>query len=97
MGILEDGAETWLETVLDKIDYYIIGEGELALENLLRGNTKFKGINGRVDQITDLSSLGPATYDDYDLTSYETFYKSKNNFKKKVSYRKLVRHMKPME
>ena len=84
MGILEDGAETWLETVLDHIDYYIIGEGELALENLLRGNTNFKGINGRVDQITDLSSLGTATYDDYDLTSYETFYKSKDNFKKKV-------------
>ena len=71
MGILEDGAETWLETVLDKIDYYIIGEGELALENLLRGNTKFKGINGRVDQITDLSSLGPATYDDYDHEEHD--------------------------
>ena len=43
--------EEWLDTIRDKIDYYIMGEGELACENLLKGNTEFKGINGRVDQM----------------------------------------------
>lgn len=70
MGVQEE----WLDTIRDKIDYYIMGEGELACENLLKGNLQFKGINGRVEQIKDLSSLGPANYDDYDLTPYETFY-----------------------
>ena len=70
-------AETWLDNIRDKIDYYIMGEGELALENLLKGNLDFKGINGRVDQIKDLTGLGPANYDDYDLTPYETFYEDR--------------------
>ena len=67
----------WLDTINDKIDFYIIGEGELALENLLKGNLNFKGINGKVDQITDLTSLGPANYDDYNLEPYENFYVGK--------------------
>ena len=73
MGVQEE----WLDTIRDKIDYYIMGEGELACENLLKGNLEFKGINGRVDQIKDLSSLGPADYGDYDLTPYETFYQDR--------------------
>jgi len=73
MGVEED----WLDTIRDKIDYYIMGEGELACENLLKGNFNFKGINGRVDQIKDLSSLGPANYDDYNLEPYETFYQDR--------------------
>ncbi len=77
MGVLGDGTEEWLDTIRDKIDYYIIGEGELALENLLKGNYNFKGINGKVEQIKDLSSLGVADYKDYDLDSYEPFYKDK--------------------
>jgi hypothetical protein len=70
-------AESWLDTVRDKIDFYIMGEGELAFENLLQGNLDYKGINGRVDQIKDLTGLGPANYDDYDLTPYETFYQDR--------------------
>ena len=78
MGLGHPGLkEKWIDSVRDKIDYYIIGEGELALENLLKGNYGFKGINGKVEQIKDLSSLGVADYENYDLTRYETFYKDK--------------------
>jgi len=69
--------EEWIDTIRDKIDYYIMGEGELACENLLKGNLDFKGINGKVEQIKDLSKLGPANYDNYDLTHYDTFYKDR--------------------
>ena len=37
MGVEED----WLDTVKPNIDFYIMGEGELACENLLKGNYKF--------------------------------------------------------
>ncbi len=73
MGVEED----WLDTIKPNIDFYIMGEGELACENLLQGNYKFAGINSRAPQIKDLSNLGPADYKNYDLSSYETFYDDK--------------------
>ena len=73
MGVEED----WVKKVRPYIDYYIIGEGELACENLLRGNLPFPGINSRAPQIKNLSELGPADYKDYDLSSYEQFYSEK--------------------
>ena len=69
--------EDWLEDIKPYIDYYIIGEGELACENLLKGNFTFPGINSKAPQIKDLSDLGPADYKDYDLSSYEQFYSEK--------------------
>ena len=76
LGMPGETAE-WIDSVRNKTDYYIMGEGELALENLLKGNYSFKGINGKAEQIKDLSSLGVADYKDYYLDSYETFYKDK--------------------
>lgn len=73
MGVEDD----WLETIKSNIDYYIMGEGELACENLLKGNFTFPGINSKAPQIKDLSDLGPADYKDYDLSSYEQFYGEK--------------------
>jgi hypothetical protein len=69
--------ESWLDTIRDKIDFYIMGEGELACENLLKGNFNFKGINGKVEQIQDLDQLGVADYKDYDLSLYDKFYNDK--------------------
>jgi hypothetical protein len=76
LGMPGETAE-WIDSVRNKTDYYIMGEGELALENLLKGNYNFKGINGKAEQIKDLSSLGVADYENYDLTRYETFTKIK--------------------
>ena len=73
MGVYGD----WLEVVKPYIDYYIIGEGELACENLLKGNFDYPGINSKAPQIKNLSALGPADYKDYDLGSYEPFYVDK--------------------
>ncbi len=66
--------EEWLESIIPYIDHYIMGEGELACENLLKGNFKYPGINSQAEQIKDLSALGPADFKDYDLRSYEQFY-----------------------
>lgn len=66
------------EPVLDYVDYYIIGEGENALVNLLKGNYNYPGINGRSEQIQDLNSLGIPNYDDYDFSQYDTFYESES-------------------
>jgi hypothetical protein len=38
--------DKFLEDMRPLIDVYIQGEGELVLENLLKGNLNFKGING---------------------------------------------------
>lgn len=53
------------------IDYYIRGEGELALVELLKGNTDYPGINGLpIQQIKELDSLPFPDYDDYELKTY---------------------------
>lgn len=61
--------ESMLELRL--IDAMIRGEGELALIELLKGNTNYPGINGQPPrQIDDLESLSYPDYDDYTLRSY---------------------------
>ena len=60
------------------IDVYIQGEGELVLENLLKGNLNFKGINGKADSIEDLDALGIPDYDNYNLSSYTQFYEEED-------------------
>lgn len=74
LGSASNVKDTWLDTIKPDIDFYIMGEGELACENLLRGNFKFAGINSKAPQIKNLSELGVADYKDYDLSSYEQFY-----------------------
>ncbi len=70
MGITKDTIHQFEEYV----DAWIIGEGEEALVNLVRGNMNAKGINGQADTITDLNKLGVPNYNDYDLDAYDTFY-----------------------
>jgi len=66
--------DEWLSTIKDYIDFYIKGEGELALENLLKGNLNYPGINSTGVQIKNLDILGTANYEDYNLTLYDQFY-----------------------
>ena len=66
MGITKDTIHQFEEYV----DAWIIGEGEEALVNLVRGNMNAKGINGQADTITDLNKLGVPNYNDYDLDAY---------------------------
>lgn len=64
---------TFPETLKEQgiIDAYIRGEGELALVELLRGNTDHPGINGRsAEQIKNLDSIPYPNYDDYNLKTY---------------------------
>lgn len=64
---------TFPETLKDQgiVDAYIRGEGELALVELLRGNTSHPGINGRpAEQIKNLDSIPYPNYDDYNLKTY---------------------------
>jgi len=67
----------FVDTVRDKIDCYIMGDGELPLENLLSGNLDFPGINGPGTQAPSMDSLGTPDYQDYvDLDRYEHYYDS---------------------
>ena len=68
----------FLEDIQPLIDVYIQGEGELVLENLLKGNLNFKGINGKANSIEDLDALGVPDYDDYNLSSYNQFYEDED-------------------
>ena len=53
------------------IDAFIRGEGELALVELLKGNTTYPGINGiPFQQIDNLESIPYPNYDDYELVTY---------------------------
>lgn len=53
------------------IDAYIRGEGELAIVELLKGNTKYPGINGiPPQQIVDIDSIPFPDYSDYELKTY---------------------------
>lgn len=64
---------TFPETLKEQgiIDAYIRGEGEIALIELLRGNTNYPGINGlSPKQIKNLDDIPYPNYDDYDLKTY---------------------------
>ena len=67
----------WVHTLEQYIDHYIMGEGEIALRELLRGNLSYPGINSSGIQIEELDQLGHADYSDYDLSAgYENWYDS---------------------
>lgn len=64
LGGKRDFADEMLAT--GKADYYIDGEGELALVELLKGNTDYPGINSTAyNQINDLDSIPFPDYSDY--------------------------------
>ena len=54
------------------IDYWVKGEGEVVLKELLNGNDKYPGINGIMPtQINDIENLPLPNYDFYDLKKYD--------------------------
>lgn len=54
------------------IDFYISGDGELALPNLLKGNLDYPGINTTVwKELDNLDALPPPNYDDYNWELYK--------------------------
>jgi hypothetical protein len=54
------------------VDYYVYGEGEIALRELFKGNIDFPGINGTTPkQIDDLESLPLPNYEFYNLDLYQ--------------------------
>jgi len=67
--------DEYLQSVSGLYDCYIMGEGEYALEHLLKGNLKYPGINSQGVQIENLDDLGLPDYSDYDdLDKYDSFY-----------------------
>lgn len=67
--------DAFISTVHDQIDAYIMGDGELALEHLLRGELNYPGINSAGEQIRDLDVLAAPDYSDYHrLREYDNFY-----------------------
>lgn len=66
-------AATFAEFAIDLklIDYYVLGDGELALMNLLQGVTDYPGINGNPHkQIKDLESLPHPDYQGIEPENY---------------------------
>lgn len=52
-------------------DYFVVGEGEVALVELMRGNVNHPGINNYVPrQIDDLDALPVPDYHDFDFRQY---------------------------
>lgn len=63
------------------VDHFIVSEGEIALKELLNGNTDYPGIDGKLPkQIDDLDSLPLPNYDKFDLDRYEYLEKDKEFF-----------------
>ena len=53
-------------------NYYVQGEGEIVLKELLSGNDTYPGINGKLPiQIQDIESLPLPNYDFYDMDKYD--------------------------
>lgn len=54
-------------------DYVIFGEGEIALQELLRGNTNYPGINSddNLKQLNNLDALPFPNYKHYNLIDYD--------------------------
>jgi radical SAM superfamily enzyme YgiQ (UPF0313 family) len=53
------------------VDCYVVGEGESAIVDILKGTFDKPGINGNPpSQMSDLNSIPIPNYDDYDLSKY---------------------------
>lgn len=65
----------YIDSISEYIDHYILGEGELALVELLKGNLSYPGIDSPGVQISQLDQIGFADYSDYDLSAgYDNWY-----------------------
>ena len=67
--------DTWIKNMVNQklIDHYIVGDGEIALTELLKGNLNYPGINRwSWQQVTDVNEIPFPNYDDYDLQSYSS-------------------------
>lgn len=53
------------------VDYYVIGEGEITVVEILKGELNIPGVNGvPPNQIKDLNSLPLPDYSDFNLSDY---------------------------
>ena len=71
-GISKDREEIWVERLkkANVIDHYIVGEGEVAIVNLLKEG-KGPGIDNKEwEQQRDLDNIAWPNYSDYDLDAY---------------------------
>jgi radical SAM superfamily enzyme YgiQ (UPF0313 family) len=61
----------WMKS-LDLIDYFVVGEGEIAFAELLKGNTSYPGINAyNPQQIMDLNTLPIPDYRSFNFANYQ--------------------------
>lgn len=77
LGISMGGRKDYGDTMLDQglADYFIDGEGEIALVELLKGNFEYPGINSTTyNQIDDLDNIPFPDYSDY-YTDYGQIHK----------------------
>ena len=57
------------------IDYYISGDGDIAIVELIKGNINYPGINQmNWKPIEDLNSIAYPIYEDYDFNLYESAF-----------------------
>ena len=71
------------EQMLEKklIDYYITGDGEIAIQQLLQDDTTYAGINSKSHaQINDLDSMPFPDYSFFDLDEYDYLQDEKEVF-----------------
>lgn len=69
------------------IDYYIVGEAEVALVELLKGNTTYPGINSRNSlQLFDLDRFPIPDYSDIDFSRYQKLLDDKVTFEPVTIY-----------
>lgn len=71
------------QTLLDQkhVDYWVAGEGEVALAELFKGNTTYPGINGVPPvQIDDVENLPLPNYNFFDLKKYDWLLDSPDVF-----------------
>jgi len=61
------------------LDYFIKGDAERSLPELLKGNTEYKGINNidEFDEVIPFDISLPPNYDDIDWSKYEDIYFNK--------------------
>jgi hypothetical protein len=72
LGVVLGGKRDFAEEMINsgKVDYYIDGEGELAIVELLKGNTDYPGINQTTYfQVDELDDIPFPDYSDY-MTDY---------------------------
>jgi hypothetical protein len=77
------GVHTKGKVLLDQghVDFWVAGEGEVALKNLFDGKFDVPGVNGRApEQIMDIEDLPLPNYDFFDLPRYDWLLDSPDVF-----------------